>query len=99
MVTVIVAEVSPNLLSLTRHAGLILAGIPVEESESESRSKKIQMDLRTPFSPYYHIDILPYQLNVLALGSQLEIFRVFKKLLGTTNKFFGMWGAMSFEDR
>ena len=40
MVTVIVAEVSPNLLSLTRHAGLILAGIPVEESESESRSKK-----------------------------------------------------------
>ena len=49
MVTVIVAEVSPNLLSLTRHAGLILAGIPVEESESESRSKKIQMDLRTPF--------------------------------------------------
>ena len=59
MVTVIVAEVSPNLLSLTRHAGLILAGIPVEESESESRSKKIQMDLRTPFSPYYHIEILP----------------------------------------
>ena len=40
MVTVIVAEVSPNLLSLTRHAGLILAGIPVEESESESQSKK-----------------------------------------------------------
>ena len=40
MVTVIVAEVSPNLLSLTRHAGLILAGIPVEESESESVSKK-----------------------------------------------------------
>ena len=60
MVTVIVAEVSPNLLSLTRHAGLILAGIPVEESESESRSKKIQWDLRTPFSPYYHIEILPY---------------------------------------
>ena len=55
MVTVIVAEVSPNLLSLTRHAGLILAGIPVEESESESRSKKIRMDPRTPCSPYYHI--------------------------------------------
>ena len=61
MVTVIVAEVSPNLLSLTRHAGLILAGIPVEESESESQSKKyiwIKF-LRTLFSRFYHIEILP----------------------------------------
>ena len=61
MVTVIVAEVSPNLLSLTRHTGLILAGIPVEESESESQSKKyiwIKF-LRTLFSRFYHIEILP----------------------------------------
>ena len=54
MVTVIVAEVSPNLLSLTRHAGLILAGIPVEESESESRSKKIQMD-QVPEDTFFSI--------------------------------------------
>ena len=84
MVTVIVAEVSPNLLSLTRHAGLILAGIPVEESESDSRSKKYKWIkfLRMPFPPYYHIEILPYQFNVMTLGRQLEMFRVLKKLLG-----------------